>query len=196
MSGRLSYPVTAMEQIATELDGPVLIQPTRFGDARGFFAETFRQATLAERFGITDDFVQDNHSRSVRGVLRGMHFQPDPPAAKLIRCARGAIVDVLVDIRPESEMFGRWEAYRLDDENLRMLYAPVGFAHGFCVVSDVADVIYKQSAYWAPDADRGFAPDDPDVGIEWPIPPEERLLSERDRLAPRFAEVAAALRPA
>ena len=131
-----------MEQIPIELDGPVLIQPTRFGDARGFFAETFREATLAERFGIALDFVQDNHSRSVRGVLRGMHFQPDPPAAKLIRCARGAIVDVLVDIRPESDTFGRWEAYRLDDENLRVLYAPVGFAHGFCVLSDIADVIY------------------------------------------------------
>jgi dTDP-4-dehydrorhamnose 3,5-epimerase len=182
-----------MQQIATELDGPVLIQPARFGDARGFFAETFRQATLAERFGITADFVQDNHSRSLRGVLRGMHFQAEPPAAKLIRCARGAIFDVLVDIRPGSETFGRWESYVLDDENLRMLYAPVGFAHGFCVVSDVADVIYKQTAYWAADADRGFAPDDPDVGIEWPIPPEERRLSERDRTAPPFADVAAAL---
>jgi dTDP-4-dehydrorhamnose 3,5-epimerase len=184
-----------MEQIATELDGPVLIQPTRFGDSRGFFAETFRHATLAERFGITVDFVQDNHSRSVRGVLRGMHFQPEPPAAKLIRCARGAIVDVLVDIRPESDTFGRWEAYGLDDENLRMLYAPVGFAHGFCVVSDVADVLYKQTAYWSPDVDRGFAPDDPEVGIEWPVPPAERVVSERDRTAPPFAEMAAALRP-
>jgi dTDP-4-dehydrorhamnose 3,5-epimerase len=185
-----------MEQIPTELDGPVLIQPARFGDARGFFAETFRASILSEQFGITADFVQDNHSRSARGVLRGMHFQPEPPAAKLVRCARGAIVDVLVDIRPESDTFGRWEAYRLDDENLRMLYAPVGFAHGFCVVSDVADVIYKQTAYWSADADRGFAPDDPEVGIEWPLAPDERLLSERDRTAPSFADVAAALRAA
>jgi dTDP-4-dehydrorhamnose 3,5-epimerase len=123
-----------------------------------------------------------------------MHFQLEPPAAKLIRCARGAIFDVLVDIRPGSETFGRWEGYVLDDETLRMLYAPVGFAHGFCVVSDVADVIYKQTAYWAADADRGFAPDDPDVGIEWPIAPDERLLSGRDRAAPTFADVAAALR--
>jgi dTDP-4-dehydrorhamnose 3,5-epimerase len=184
-----------MEQIATELDGPILIQPARFGDERGFFAETFRHETLAERFGITADFVQDNHSRSVRGVVRGMHFQPEPPAAKLIRCARGAIFDVLVDIRPGSDTFGRWEGYVLDDETLRMLYAPVGFAHGFCVISDVADVIYKQTAYWAADADRGFALDDPDVGIEWPIPREERVLSGRDRTAPAFADVAAALRP-
>jgi dTDP-4-dehydrorhamnose 3,5-epimerase len=185
-----------MEQIATELDGPVLIQSARFGDARGFFAETFRESTLGERFGITAHFVQDNHSRSARGVLRGMHFQPEPPAAKLVRCARGAIVDVLVDIRPDSDTFGRWEAYPLDDENLRMLFAPVGFAHGFCVVSDVADVIYKQTAYWSADADRGFAPDDPEVGIEWPIPPEQRVLSERDRDAPSFADVAAVLRRA
>ena len=185
-----------MEQIATELDGPVLIQPARFGDARGFFAETFRASILSEQFGITADFIQDNHSRSSYGVLRGMHFQPEPPAAKLVRCARGAIVDVLVDIRPESDSFGRWEAYPLDDENLRMLYAPVGFAHGFCVVSDIADVIYKQTAYWSADADRGFAPDDPEVGIEWPLAPEERLLSERDRTAPSFAELAAALRAA
>jgi dTDP-4-dehydrorhamnose 3,5-epimerase len=185
-----------MEQIPTKLDGPVLIQPARFGDARGFFAETFRESTLGERFGITAHFVQDNHSRSARGVLRGMHFQPDPPAAKLVRCARGAIVDVLVDIRPESDTFGRWESYRLDDENLRTLYAPVGFAHGFCVVSEIADVIYKQTAYWSADADRGFAPDDPEVGIEWPIPPEQRMLSERDRDAPSFADVAAVLRRA
>jgi dTDP-4-dehydrorhamnose 3,5-epimerase len=185
-----------MEQIATELDGPVLIQPTRFGDARGFFAETFRASILSEQFGITADFIQDNHSRSAHGVLRGMHFQPEPPAAKLVRCARGAIVDVLVDIRPDSDSFGRWEAFRLDDENLRMLYAPVGFAHGFCVVSDVADVIYKQTAYWSADADCGFAPDDPEVGIEWPLAPEERLLSERDSTAPSFAELAAALRAA
>ena len=185
-----------MEQIATELDGPVLIQPARFGDARGFFAETFRASILSEQFGIRADFIQDNHSRSSYGVLRGMHFQPEPPAAKLVRCARGAIVDVLVDIRPGSDTFGRWESYRLDDENLRTLYAPVGFAHGFCVVSDVADVIYKQTAYWSADADRGFAPDDPEVGIERPIPPEERMLSERDRTAPPFAEMAAALRPA
>ena len=182
-----------MDQIPTELQGPVLIQPARFGDARGFFAETFRRATLAERFGITADFVQDNQSRSVRGVVRGMHFQLEPPAAKLIRCARGAILDVLVDIRPGSETFGRWESYVLDDENLRMLYAPAGFAHGFCVLSDVADVIYKQTAYWEADADRGFAPDDPDVGIEWPLAREEMVLSERDRSAPRLADVHAQL---
>jgi dTDP-4-dehydrorhamnose 3,5-epimerase len=189
------FPTLAvMEQIPTALEGPLLIEAQLFGDARGFFAETYRASRLAQAFGITDDFVQDNHSRSARGVVRGMHFQLDPPAAKLVRCARGAIFDVVVDIRPGSETFGRWEGHQLTDENMRMLYVPVGFAHGFAVLSDVADVIYKQSAYWAPGADLGFAPDDPDVGIDWPGQPDARVLSERDRGAPRFAEVAAQLR--
>jgi dTDP-4-dehydrorhamnose 3,5-epimerase len=182
-----------MEQIPIALDGPVLIRPGVFGDARGFFAETYRENELAERFGIEDRFVQDNQSRSARGVIRGMHFQPAPPVAKLVRCARGAILDVLVDIRPGSPSFGAWEGYRLDDENLHMLYVPVGFAHGFCVLTETADVIYKQTDYWAPGADIGFAPDDPEVGIEWPIPVEERVVSDRDREAPRLAEMAARL---
>jgi dTDP-4-dehydrorhamnose 3,5-epimerase len=185
-----------MEQIPTGLEGPVLIRPGVFGDGRGFFVETYRESELATRFGIADRFVQDNHSRSARGVVRGMHFQIDPPAAKLVRCARGAIIDVLVDVRSDSSSFGSWEAWRLDDADMHMLYVPAGFAHGFCVVSDVADVIYKQTAYWSPDADRGFAPDDPKIGIDWPIPPEQRTLSERDRTAPSFAEVAAVLRAA
>ena len=178
-----------MEQLPTALEGPVLIRPSVFGDPRGFFVETYRASELATRFGIDAHFVQDNHSRSVRGVVRGMHFQPDPPAAKLVRCARGAIVDVLVDIRPGSASFGAWEAYELDDESMRMLYVPVGFAHGFCVMSDVADVLYKQTAYWEGRADKGFTPLDPGVGIEWPLAPEEMLLSERDRDAPLLADV-------
>ena len=178
-----------MDQLPTSLEGPVLIRPSVFDDPRGFFAETYRASELATRFGIDAPFVQDNHSRSVRGVVRGMHFQPDPPAAKLVRCARGAIVDVLVDIRPGSASFGAWEAYELDDESMRMLYVPVGFAHGFCVLSDVADVLYKQTAYWEGGADKGFTPLDPDVGIEWPLPAEEMLLSDRDRAAPLLADV-------
>jgi len=165
------------------------MEPQTFRDERGFFLETFRSNVLAEQFGISDSFVQDNHSRSTRGVLRGMHFQFDPPAAKLVRCARGAITDVLVDMRPESESFGAWEAYELDDENMRLLYVPAGFAHGFCVLSEVADVIYKQTAYWAPGADKGFTPVDPGVGIEWPIAVEDMIVSDRDRFAPRLAEV-------
>jgi dTDP-4-dehydrorhamnose 3,5-epimerase len=184
-----------MEQIPTELDGPVLIKPQVFGDARGLFVETYRENLLAERFGIEDTFVQDNHSRSARGVLRGLHFQLDPPVAKLVRCARGAIFDVLVDIRPESPTFGRWEASRLDEEDMLLLYVPAGFAHGFAVRSEVADVIYKQSAEWSPEGDRGFAPHDPDVGIEWPIPEADRVLSPRDRAAPRLADIEAQLAP-
>jgi dTDP-4-dehydrorhamnose 3,5-epimerase len=135
-----------MEVIPTRIQGPLLIQPRVFGDERGFFLESYRRGVLAD-LGIADDFVQDNHSRSTRGVVRGMHFAVGAGSAKLVRCARGAIVDVLVDLRRGSPTYGQWEAYDLDDERLRALYAPVGFAHGFCVVSDVADVIYKQSAY-------------------------------------------------
>ena len=158
------------------------------GDERGFLAETYRASALAA-VGIRDDFVQDNHSRSGYGVVRGMHFQVDPPAAKLVRCARGAITDVVVDIRPGSETYGEWEPFELSDENMRVLYVPAGFAHGFAVTSDVADVLYKQTAYWEAGADKGFTPLDPDVGIEWPLPAEEMLLSERDRAAPLLADV-------
>jgi len=180
-----------MERLPTRLEGPILLQPAVHGDERGFFVESFRQSAFA-RLGVREAFVQDNHSRSRYGVIRGLHFQADPPAAKLIRCARGAIADVLVDIRPGSATYGAWEAYELSDVNLRILYAPAGFAHGFAVLSDVADVLYKQSAEWTPDADRGIAADDPAIGIEWPIPPADRILSDRDRAAPRLADFASA----
>jgi dTDP-4-dehydrorhamnose 3,5-epimerase len=178
----------SVRRLATALRGPILVEPTVRHDERGMFLETFRTSE-ARRVGIDDSFVQENHSRSRRGVIRGMHFQLRPAASKLVRCARGAILDVLVDIRPESRCFGTWEAYRLDDESLRMLYVPFGFAHGFCVLSEIADVIYKQSAYWEPNADRGFTPLDPDVAIEWPIPAEEMVLSARDRAAGRLSEL-------
>jgi len=180
-----------VERLPTRLDGPMLLAPAVHGDERGFFVESFRQSAFA-RLGVREAFVQDNHSRSRYGVIRGLHFQADPPAAKLIRCVRGAIADVLVDIRPGSATYGAWEAYELSDVNLRILYAPAGFAHGFAVLSDVADVLYKQSAEWTPDADRGIAVDDPAIGIEWPIPPADRILSDRDRAAPRLADFASA----
>jgi dTDP-4-dehydrorhamnose 3,5-epimerase len=182
-----------MEQVPTRLDGPVLIQPAVHGDDRGFFIETFRANVLAERFGITDDFIQDNHSRSARGVVRGMHFQIGAGASKLVRCGRGAIVDVLVDLRRGSPTFGEWEAFELDDELLRLLYVPIGFGHGFCVVSDVADVFYKQSGYYSGEVERGIAYDDPDIGIDWPLPQAELLPSDRDRTAPLLRDVAAGL---
>ena len=173
-----------MQQLQTKLQGPVLVQPQVHGDARGFFMETYRKSAYAE-LGIRDDFVQDNHSRSRRGVVRGMHFQPGQ--AKLVRCARGAIVDVLCDIRPDSPDFGHWEAFALTDENGLQLYAPDGFAHGFAVTSDVADVVYKVSSYYDPGAESGFRFDDPEVGIEWPD--LELTPSERDRSAPLLSEL-------
>lgn len=174
-----------MRPLDTRLDGPVLIEPAVHGDARGFFCETYRKSALAE-LGVHDEFVQDNHSRSGRGVLRGMHFQPGQ--AKLVRCARGAILDVLVDIRPASPSFGSWEGFELDDEKHRQLYVPDGFAHGFCVVSELADVVYKVSTYYDPAAESGFRFDDPEVGIEWPRDVELEA-SARDREAPPLREL-------
>jgi dTDP-4-dehydrorhamnose 3,5-epimerase len=173
-----------MEQLATKLEGPILVKPTVHGDERGFFVETYRQNAYAE-LGIRDEFVQDNHSRSRIGVVRGMHFQPGQ--AKLVRCARGAILDVVCDIRPHSGAFGEWEAVELSDVNAHQLYVPDGFAHGFAVLSEVADVVYKVSTYYDPDAEVGFRFDDPDVGIEWPG--LELVVSERDRRAPLLSEL-------
>jgi dTDP-4-dehydrorhamnose 3,5-epimerase len=174
-----------MRRLDTRLDGPVLIEPVAHGDARGFFQETYRKAVFAE-LGVHEDFVQDNHSRSRLGVLRGMHFQPGQ--AKLVRCARGSILDVLVDIRPGSETFGQWEGFPLDDESHHELYVPDGFAHGFVVTSETADVVYKVSTYYDPDAESGFRYDDPEVGIEWPAGIELQV-SERDRDAPLLSQL-------
>jgi dTDP-4-dehydrorhamnose 3,5-epimerase len=174
-----------MRELPTRLVGPVLIQPVVHGDARGFFQETYRRDLFVE-FGIIDDFVQDNHSRSSKGILRGMHFQPG--MAKLVRCVRGAILDVLVDIRRDSPTFGAWEGFELNDETHRQLYCPVGFAHGFCVLSEIADVVYSCSDYYNPDLESGFRYDDPEVGIEWPDGIELRA-SARDERAPRLAEL-------
>jgi dTDP-4-dehydrorhamnose 3,5-epimerase len=172
----------------------LLLQPAIHGDARGFLVESYRESTLRE-FGVEERFVQDNHSRSRYGVIRGMHFQLDPPAAKLVRCGRGAIFDVLVDVRPDSPTYGQWDGHELSDENGLVLYVPAGFAHGFCVISEVADVLYKQTAYWAPETDRGVALDDPELAIDWPVPREDWIISDRDARAPRLADVAGQLAP-
>jgi dTDP-4-dehydrorhamnose 3,5-epimerase len=140
--------------------------------------------------GITEQFIQDNHSHSSRGVVRGMHFHIGLGVSKLVRCSRGEILDVLVDLRRGSPTYGQWEGFALSDDNMRILYAPVGFGHGFCVVSEVADVLYKQSAYYSPEVERGIALDDPEIGIDWPIPLAERIVSARDSRAPRLSEVA------
>ena len=176
-----------MERAATKLDGPILIRPAVHGDARGFFVETYRRNVMGG-LGIHDEFVQDNHSRSVRGVVRGIHFQLPPGQAKLVRCARGEIFDVIVDLRRDSPTFGQWEGHELSDENGWQLYIPIGFGHGFCVVSDVADVIYKVSNYYDASIERGIAWDDHDVGIEWPSG-MEWIVSERDAAAPTLASI-------
>ena len=178
-----------MRILETTLPGALLIEPEVFPDDRGFFAETFRAGVLAEA-GITEEFVQDNHSRSARGVLRGIHFALGEGSSKLVRCGRGRIWDVIVDLRRGSPAYGRWEGFELDDENMRVLYVPAGFGHGFCVLSEVADVIYKQSAYYDPAVESGIAWDDPDIAVEWPLDEAEALVSERDRAAPALAEVA------
>lgn len=177
-----------MRTLSTTLAGVTLIEPAVHGDHRGFFAETFREDAWTEA-GIGMAFVQDNHSRSRRGTLRGMHFQTAPGQAKLVRCARGAIFDVVVDLRRGSPTFGRSEGFVLDDESMRQLFVPIGFAHGFCVTSEVADVVYKCSSYYDAATESGIAFDDPAIGIEWPIGVEP-IVSERDATAPRLADVA------
>jgi dTDP-4-dehydrorhamnose 3,5-epimerase len=176
--------------IPTSLEGAVLVEPVVHGDSRGFFLETYR-ADAEESLGIHETWVQDNHSRSARGVLRGMHFSLGAGQAKLVRCVRGAIRDVAVDIRRGSPTFGRWTAVTLDDVDHRQMYLPVGFAHGFVVLSDVADVAYRCSAYYDPELERGFAWDDPDVAIDWTV--ASPSLSARDSDAPRLADIAADL---
>jgi dTDP-4-dehydrorhamnose 3,5-epimerase len=177
--------------VSTRLPGLVVIEPAVHGDERGFFAETYRE-TLHDEWGIppADRFVQDNHSRSARGVVRGLHFQVGDGVAKLVRCARGRILDVAVDLRGGSPTYGQWEGVELDDTGMRQLYVPVGFAHGFCVLSEIADVLYKQTAYYDPEVERGIAFDDPEIGIRWPLPSAELLVSPRDAAAPRLAEIA------
>lgn len=185
------YAFAPMRTISARLDGLVIVEPSVHPDERGFFCETYRREWHAEA-GIPEDqlFVQDNHSRSTRGVVRGMHFHVGDGVGKLVRCARGRILDVAVDLRRGSPTYGQWEGVELDEESMRELYVPIGFAHGFCVLSDVADVLYKQSAYYDPSVERGIAWNDPGVAIEWPLPADELIVSARDAAAPRLSEVA------
>ncbi len=171
------------------MDGPILLEATAYGDERGFFLESYRRNRFAE-LGIEQELVQDNHSRSRRGVVRGMHYQPG--MGKLVRCVRGAILDVVVDIRIGSPQFGQWEAFELSDENHRQLYCPDGFGHGFCVLSELADVTYGCTTYWDPETEGGFRFDDPEVGIDWPDE-LELTPSAKDAAAPLLSEVAALL---
>jgi dTDP-4-dehydrorhamnose 3,5-epimerase len=173
-----------MQKLSTKLTGPVLLAPAVRGDEQGFFLESYRRGALSE-YDIEDEFVQDNHPRSSRWIVRGMHYQPGQ--AKLIRCVRGSVFDVLVDIRPDSPQFGDWEGFVLDDVGHHQLYCPDGFAHGFCVLSEIADVAYKVSTFYDPLTESGFGFDDPEVGIEWPDR-DQLVASERDRTAPTLAQ--------
>ena len=175
------------QALQTKLDGVVLVEPAVHGDERGFFVETFSAEGWAE-LGIEKTWVQHNHSRSSRGTLRGLHFQTEPGQAKLLRCARGAILDVAVDLRRDSPTYGQWDSHVLDDERHHQLYVPIGFAHGFAVLSEVADVAYLVSSVYDPATEAGIAWDDPDVGVDWQV--EEPLLSARDKTAPRLSEIA------
>lgn len=175
-----------MEAIALPLAGLVLVKPRVFRDDRGFFVETFSEGRYREA-GIACAFVQDNHSRSAKGTLRGMHFQTTPGQAKLVRCATGTIWDVAVDIRPESPTFGQWHGEILDGESHHQLFVPVGFAHGFVVLSESADVVYKVSSVYDGKTESGFHYADAAVGIAWPT--TDVILSARDRDAKPLAEV-------
>jgi len=178
------------ERGETKLGGVVLVEPQVHGDERGFFVETYSRDAWAE-LGVGVEFVQHNHSRSSKGTLRGIHFQTEPGQAKLVRCPRGAILDVAVDLRRDSATYGQWEAHVLDDETHRQLFVPVGFGHGFAVLSEVADVTYLVSSLYDPLTEAGIAWDDPDVAVDWQV--ADPLLSERDKSAPKLSEVAETL---
>ncbi len=167
------------------IPGVYILEPKVFRDDRGFFLETFRKEVL-ERAGIPADLVQDNHSRSVRHTIRALHFQTPPGQPKLVRCARGSVFDVVVDLRKSSPTFGSAFSLDLSDENHLQLYIPVGLAHGFCVTSDVADFVYRCGSYFNPESERGIAWNSPELGIAWPT--DSPILSERDRGNPTFSD--------
>ena len=170
-----------MKIIETTLPEVIILEPKLHGDSRGFFLETYREDTLHE-FGINQRFIQDNHSRSTRGILRGLHYQLTQPQGKLVRVSRGGVFDVAVDVRSGSPTFGQWCGATLDEESMRMMYIPPGFAHGFVVLSDVADFIYKCTDYYHPESEQGILWNDPAIGIKWPI--TDVQLSDKDQNNP------------
>jgi len=176
-----------MKVIETKLPGVLIIEPTVFGDTRGFFKETY-QAQRYRDAGIEYEFVQDNHSRSQKGVLRGLHFQITKPQGKLVSCSQGAVFDVAVDVDPASVTFGQYVGIELTEDNHRQFWVPPGYAHGFCVLTDTADFQYKCTDYYDPSDEGGLIWNDPDVAIEWPI--EQPLLSDKDAKLPTLEELA------
>ncbi len=177
---------TELRVTETALPGVLLVEPDVHRDDRGFFLETWHAARYAEH-GIRESFVQDNHSRSGHGILRGLHAQLDPAQGKLVRCSIGSVFDVAVDIRPGSPTFGRWVGYTLSQDDFRQLWLPAGFAHGFCVTSDVAEVQYKCTTPYTPSSEITIAWNDETIGVEWPV--AAPTLSARDAAAPRLAEM-------
>lgn len=176
-----------MNVVETELAGVLILEPKVFGDARGFFLESWNRQTMADN-GLAMDFVQDNHSRSARGVLRGLHYQLENPQGKLVRVTQGAVFDVAVDIRRSSPHFGKWVGVELSSENHRMLWIPPGFAHGFMVLSETADFLYKCTTLYHPPSDRSLRWNDPEIGIAWPSAAGAPLLSAKDEAAPLLAD--------
>jgi dTDP-4-dehydrorhamnose 3,5-epimerase len=175
-----------MKVTPTRLPEVLLIEPKVFGDERGFFLESYSKRALKDATGIARDFVQDNHSCSARNVLRGLHYQIGQPQGKLVRVVQGAVFDVAVDLRRSSPTFGRWVGLELSAENKRVAWIPEGFAHGFLVLSESADFLYKATAYFAPESERTIAWDDPDLDIAWPLQGAP-LLSDKDRRGVAFA---------
>ena len=179
-----------MQVIACDIEGPLIMEPKVFGDDRGFFMESWNKAAFAEA-GLDIEFVQDNHSRSSKGVLRGMHFQNPGPQGKLLRVVTGAVFDVAVDLRRSSPTFGKWVGVELSAANKRLLWVPEGFAHGFLTLEDGTDFLYKCTAPYAPQNEHSLAWDDPDIGIEWPLHGVEPQLAEKDRKGTPLAKIEA-----
>ena len=178
-----------MKIVDTAITDVKIIEPAVFGDERGFFFESFNQAKFNQAVGYDVAFVQDNHSRSAKGVLRGLHYQlPPHPQGKLVRCVVGEVFDVAVDIRKSSPTFGQWVGVYLSAENKRQLWIPPGFAHGFLTLSEYAEFLYKTTDYWAKDCEQAIIWNDPSIAIDWPAIDGQPLLSEKDRLAPKLSE--------
>jgi dTDP-4-dehydrorhamnose 3,5-epimerase len=177
-----------MNVTKTSLTGVLLIEPKVFGDERGFFFESFNARAFREATGVTRDFVQDNHSHSRHGVLRGLHYQIEQAQGKLVRAATGEVFDAVVDLRRSSPTFGRWEGFVLSAQNKRMLWVPPGFGHGYLVLSESADFLYKTTDYYAPQHERCVIWNDPTIGVQWPLPGDELILSAKDRIGIPFAD--------
>jgi len=179
-----------MRALPTDLPGVLLLEPKVFGDARGFFMESYNKRVFAQAAGLSPEFVQDNHSRSARGVLRGLHYQVRQPQGKLVRVTEGEVFDVAVDLRRSSPAFGRWVGAQLSAENKRQMWVPAGFGHGYLVLSDAAEFLYKATDFYAPEHERSILWNDPDLNIRWPLPEgfSEPVLSAKDRAAVRLRD--------